>query len=106
MILHFKDHGAVAPGGLLPICAMKSSASSENFYWANLNKTCRLFLFKDSSTLSMLNTESNKWVTLSKMSKTEKGWRGIFGWLYLQIIKSPLPEGAPYILYYSNSHEQ
>ena len=69
MILHFKDHGAVAPGGLLPICAMKSSASSENFYWANLNKTCRLFLFKDSSTLSMLNTESNKWVTLSKMSR-------------------------------------
>jgi len=106
MILHFKDHGELASGGLLPICSLKSSKASDNFYWANVNKACRLFLFKNSSTLSMLNTENGKWVTLCKLEKLSQGWRGMFGWLYLQIIKSPIPEGPPYILYYSNQWEQ
>lgn len=106
MLFHFKAHGETPADGLLPICSLKNSRASGNFYWANLNKSCRLFLFKDSSILSMLNLESSKWVTLCKMEKVDKGWRGIFGWLYLQAMRSPLPEGPPYILYYSNSYNQ
>ncbi len=106
MLLHPVEHGKQPENGLLAVCALKKSFKG-NSYWANLNETCRLFLFPKSewADLAILNIGTGKFTTLCKLKENKEGWQGVFGWLYYQIKSTGITKGPPYVLYYSKNYK-